>query len=156
MLSQGVSLGQSITTFSFGFAPFMIFVATFLVKHPAWKIKRFDIVCGALSLLGLVLWWLTGEGNVAIVFSIFADLLGFMPTLVKSFTHPESESPWTFMLSEVSTVIGLMVVSSWNFEHVAFPVYIFMANALAIAFIYFKAGTRILEWRRRHKLPDST
>ncbi|MBL8121410.1 hypothetical protein JNM87_01535 [Candidatus Saccharibacteria bacterium] len=148
MLSKDVSLGQSITTFSFGFAPFMIFVTTFLVKHPAWKIKRFDLMCGALSLLGLLLWWLTGEGNIAIVFSIAADFLGFLPTLTKSFTHPETESPWTFMFSEVATVLGLLTVTKWDFEHVAFPVYILTANMFAIMFIYFRLGIYILARRR--------
>lgn len=147
MLSKEVSLGQSITTFSFGFAPFMIFVTTFLVKHPAWKIKQFDIICGALSFVGLILWWITGEGNVAIVFAILADLLGFTPTIVKSFTNPESESPWAYIASEIATILGFLVITSWDFEHVAFLVYIFTANMIAIALIYFRLGTYILARR---------
>ncbi|QQS17984.1 hypothetical protein IPL68_05010 [Candidatus Saccharibacteria bacterium] len=150
MLSQGVSVAQSIVTFSFGFSPFMIFVSSYLVKHPAWQIKRFDIVCGALSLLGLLLWWFTGEGNVAIVFSIVADALAFLPTLVKAYYHPETESPWTFMASELATIMGLMTVTMWNFEHVAFQVYILCANIVAIVFIYFRFGVW-LEKRRKHK-----
>ncbi|QQS69993.1 hypothetical protein IPP75_02560 [Candidatus Saccharibacteria bacterium] len=63
MLSQGVGMAQSIVTFSVGFSPFLIFVSSFLVKHPAWQLKRFDIGCGVLSLFGLLLWWITGEGN---------------------------------------------------------------------------------------------
>ena len=55
-----------------------------LVKHPAWKIQRFDIACGALSVLGIVVWWLTGKGNVAIVFSILADGLAFCLRLLKA------------------------------------------------------------------------
>ena len=126
----------------------MIFVATFLVKHPAWKIKPFDIMCGALSLVGLLLWWLTGEGNIAIGFSIAGDFLGFLPTLVKSFTHPDSESPWAFMYSQVATVLNLLIITQWDFEHVAFPVYILMANMVAIVLIYFKLGTYILARRQ--------
>lgn len=143
MLSQGVSVAQSIVTFSVGFSPFMIFVSSFLAKHPAWQLKKFDIVCGLLSLLGLLLWWVTGEGNVAIVFSILADGLAFLPTLIKSYFHPETESPWTFMASELATVIGLMTVTRWNFEHVGFQLYIFIANVVAILFIYFKLGLKL-------------
>lgn len=143
MLSQGVSLAQSIVTFSVGFSPFIIFVASFLVNHPAWQIKRFDILCGLLSIVGLGLWWLTGEGNVAIVFSILADGLAFLPTLIKSYFHPETESPWTFFASEIATVLGLLTITKWDFQHAAFQVYIFIANLAAIAFIYFKLGQHL-------------
>ncbi|MGB4966746.1 MAG: hypothetical protein WBO35_00940 [Candidatus Saccharimonadales bacterium] len=140
MLSQGVSLAQSIVTFSVGFSPLIIFVASFLVKYPAWQIKRFDIGCGLLSIVGLLLWWLTGDGNVAIVFSILADGLAFLPTLVKSYFHPETESPWTFFASEIATVLGLFTITKWNFEHFGFQAYIFVSNLLAILLIYFKLG----------------
>ena len=140
MLSQGVGMAQSIVTFSVGFSPFLIFVSSFLVKHPAWQLKRFDIGCGVLSLIGLLLWWITGEGNVAIIFSILADGLAFLPTLVKAYYHPETESPWTFMASEVATIMGLMTVKNWNFETVGFQLYILAANIFAIVFIYFKFG----------------
>jgi hypothetical protein len=140
MLSQGVSLAQSIVTFSVGFSPLIIFVASFFVKYPAWQIKRFDIGCGLLSIVGLLLWWLTGDGNVAIVFSILADGLAFLPTLVKSYFHPETESPWTFFASEIATVLGLFTITKWNFEHFGFQAYIFVSNLLAILLIYFKLG----------------
>ena len=143
MLSQGVSLAQSIVTFSVGFSPFLIFVSSFLVKHPAWKLNKFDIICGLLSLLGLLLWWITGVGNVAIILSILADGLAFLPTLVKSYSHPETESPWTFMAGEIATIMGLMTVAVWNFEHVGFQVYILFANMVAILLIYFRLGVRI-------------
>ena len=148
MLSQGVGMAQSIVTFSVGFSPFLIFVSSFLVKHPAWQLKRFDIGCGVLSLIGLLLWWITGEGNVAIIFSILADGLAFLPTLVKAYYHPETESPWTFMASEVATIMGLMTVKNWNFETVGFQLYILAANIFAIVFIYFKFGLW-LESRRK-------
>ena len=148
MLSQGVGMAQSIVTFSVGFSPFLIFISSFLVKHPAWQLKRFDIGCGVLSLFGLLLWWITGEGNVAIIFSILADGLAFLPTLVKAYYHPETESPWTFMASEVATIMGLMTVKNWNFETVGFQLYILAANIFAIVFIYFKFGLW-LENRRK-------
>ena len=148
MLSQGVGMAQSIVTFSVGFSPFLIFVSSFLVKHPAWQMKRFDIGCGVLSLFGLLLWWMTGEGNVAIIFSILADGLAFLPTLVKAYYHPETESPWAFMVSQIATIMGLLTVKIWNFENVGFQLYILATNVLAIAFIYFKFGLW-LESRRK-------
>ncbi|MBP9852598.1 MAG: hypothetical protein QG629_852 [Patescibacteria group bacterium] len=142
MLSQDVSLAQSAMTLSAGLSPLMIFITTFLVKHPAWKIETFDIACGALAILGIVLWWITGEGNVAIAFSIIADSLAFLPTLIKSYKYPETESPWAFIIGTVACIMSVLTITSWDFEHYGFPVYLVIANALAVLFIYGKVGVR--------------
>lgn len=140
MLSQDVSMAQSVMTLSAGLSPLMIFITTFLVKHPAWQIKKFDIMCGALSIVGVILWWATGKGNLAIVFSILADGLGFLPTLIKGFKYPDTESPWAFMIGTVASLLSLFTVTAWNFEHVAFTAYLVAANLLASVFIYTKIG----------------
>src|SRR5829696_4753108 len=69
MLKQGVGI-SSLMTFSTGFLPLLVFMASFVNKKAEWKITRFDLVCGFLSLIGLALWLITKVGNVAITFSI--------------------------------------------------------------------------------------
>src|SRR4029079_2044583 len=64
---------QSLLTFTFGALPALVFIGSFFNKKSFWKIEKLDIICGALSLLGLVLWYITQVGNVAIFFSILAD-----------------------------------------------------------------------------------
>lgn len=140
MMTQGVGLVQGAVTLSSGLAPLAIFISTFLVSHPAWQIKRFDLVCGGLSVAGLVMWLATGQGNVAIVFSILADGMAFLPTLTKAYTHPDSESPWAFMFGIISTIIGLFALTSFDFEHSGFMWYLLLANSLAVLLIYFRLG----------------
>lgn len=142
MLSKEVSLAQSAMTLSAGLSPLMIFVTTFFVKHPAWKIERFDLVCGALAIAGIFLWWMTGEGNVAIAFSILADGLAFLPTLIKGYKYPETESPWAFIIGTFACILAVLTISTWDFQHFGFPIYLVIANALAVLFIYFKVGVR--------------
>src|SRR6266446_4567615 len=95
-LKQGVGL-QALMTFVVGFLPLTIFIASYFNKRAEWKLTRFDLTCGALSLIGLVLWYITKSGNVAIVFSILADGLAALPTLVNSFTAPETESSFPLL-----------------------------------------------------------
>src|SRR6266481_6564845 len=94
-LKQGVGL-QSLMTFEVGFLPLTIFIASFFNKNAKWKLTRFDLTCGVLSLIALILWYITTSGNVSIVFSILADGLAALPTIVKSFNFPETESSWPF------------------------------------------------------------
>ena len=138
-LKQGVGL-QSMVTFTAGFGPLMILVASFLHKKSVWHITTFDIVCGVLSLLGLVLWLLTRHGNIAIIFSIFADCLAGVPTLVKAYKDPSSESPLVFMLAAVSSLLTLLTIDHWTFAMYGFPVYLFVICAVLVFFIVTKVG----------------
>jgi hypothetical protein len=65
-LSQGVGL-QSIFTFAIGFGPLLVLIASFVNRKAYWKLTTFDLLCGSISLVALVLWVATGEGLVALV-----------------------------------------------------------------------------------------
>src|SRR5437588_9334120 len=71
-IKQGVGI-QSLLTFVLGFLPLTIFIASFINKKAEWKLHCFDLTCGALSIISLLLWYITRTGNIVIVFSILAD-----------------------------------------------------------------------------------
>lgn len=152
MMSQGVSFHESVFTLETGISPLIIFISTFFAKQPKWEITRFDLACGALSIVGFLLWIILKEGNVAIVFALLADGLAFLPTLIKAFRYPETESPWAFMMGAVAAVIALAIITTYDFKHVAFPLYILIADVLATLFIYFKLG-KYLQRKNIEEIP---
>jgi hypothetical protein len=62
-VKQGVGL-QSLFTLVIGLTPLLVFFATFMNKKSSWKITKLDIICGGISVLGLILWIFTGVGNI--------------------------------------------------------------------------------------------
>ncbi len=152
MMVQGVSFRESVFTLETGVSPLIIFISTFFAKQPEWEITKFDLTCGALSIVGFLLWIILREGNIAIIFAILADGLAFLPTLVKAFRYPESESPWAFMMGVVAALIALAILTTYDFKHLAFPTYILIADVLATLFVYFKLGRWIM---KDVKLPES-
>lgn len=142
MIFQGVSFKESIFTLSTGISPLIIFISIFFAKQPKWKLTRFDLTCGALSLVGFILWMILKEGNVAIIFSILADGLAFLPTIVKAYRYPETENPYAFLTGVFAACIALAILTTYDFKHVAFPLYILLADMLAVLFIYGKLGKR--------------
>lgn len=138
-LQQGV--GPEIwVTFSVGFIPLLVFIASFVNKKAEWKIQKLDIICGIFSFVGLLLWMITKVGNIAIIFAIFADILACIPTVVKSWYDPETENNWAFLTGSINSVFGLLVIRSWNFENYAFLAYLLLANSLLVILIRFKIG----------------
>lgn len=132
-LDQGVGI-QALLTFSVGFLPALVVIASFFNKKAVWKITRFDIFCGFLSLVGLILWQITKVGNVAILLSITADLFAGIPTFRKAYSYPESESFRAFFLGAIGAVLVLLTITTWTFSVAAFSVYFLLSNSL-IAFL---------------------
>ena len=141
-IQKGVGI-QSLMTFSVGFFPLLIFLASFVNKKAEWKLTRFDLTCGALSLLGLILWGMTKEGNVAILLSITADGLAAVPTIVKAYNYPETEIGWLWLTVSMNGLFTLLTVVDWTLAHYGFPLYILLVNLIIYVLVQFKLGKKI-------------
>ena len=140
-IKQGVGL-ESLMTFSTGFLPMLTFAGSFLNKKAVWKLTGFDFVCGFLSIVGLVLWLITKVGNIAIFFSIVADGLAAVPTIVKSYKAPETELAWPWIATSVGVVLTLLTIPTLTFANSGFIIYIFIADTLIFGLVQFKIGKR--------------
>jgi len=136
-VSEGVGIA-AVATFAVGAMPLAIFAASFVNSRSEWRTTSFDIGCGILSVLGLLLWAVTSDANLAIAFAIIADLAAAVPTLTKAWSHPETESSTLFWLGIVNGAIGLLIIDTWTFEHYAFIGYILMINMLFAVLITFR------------------
>lgn len=125
-LDDGVGM-QSLLTLTASLGPMAIFAASFINRNAVWQLRTLDIVCGALSIVGLVLWWITRTGEVAIIFAIVADSLAAIPTILKAYRNPETEHPYVYWLAATSAAITLLTVDHWNLSHYGFPIYLLVS-----------------------------
>ncbi|HEX5797045.1 MAG TPA: hypothetical protein VFX86_01495 [Candidatus Saccharimonadales bacterium] len=143
MLDKDVGTTPLVLTFMSGFMPLMIFSGSFINRNAFWKITRFDWTCGILSFAGLILWFITREGNIAIALSILADALALLPTLVKSYKFPKTESWAAFGGAAAAAFITMLTIKVWTFAAVAFPLYIFIVCVILSVLIKFKIGPKL-------------
>jgi len=122
-IREGVGLRALITGMAAATA-LTIFLASFVNRRAVWRIGPFDWACGVLSVAGTIGWLLTRDGIVALVAALVADLLAGLPTVVKSFREPDTESPALYRCSLVNAVITLLTVNHVTLAVVAFPAYI--------------------------------
>ena len=130
---QGVE-GLSWVSFAAGFTPFLILLASFLNKKAYWKTEKRDYYIMGAAIVGILLWLLTDNPNLAILFSLVADFLAGLPTLIKAYRHPETESWIAYAISTVGFGLGLLAISSYTFENYAFALYLFIMNGLLAVF----------------------
>jgi hypothetical protein len=121
-----------------GFVPFLVFVCSFVNKNAYWKLDIFDYGCGALSLLALILWAITRDPLVALILAIAGDGFAVVPTLIKAWKHPKTESIAPFIGGLFSASTGFAAVTTWTFIEFGFPLYLVCANILLISTIVRK------------------
>jgi hypothetical protein len=141
-VKQGVGI-ESLMTFSTGFLPITVFGASFVNKKAEWKLTKFDVLCGVLSVIGLVLWLATKVGNIAITFSILADGLAAVPTIVKAYKYPDTELAWPWIATVVGVVLTLLTLTEWTFANSGFIIYILIVNSLIFALVQFRVGEKM-------------
>jgi hypothetical protein len=136
-ISNGVGWAV-LPVFMSGVSPFLIFTASFVTKKASWKLASFDYVCGVLSGLALVLWYVTKDPNIAIAFAIASDGLAAIPTLTKAWNHPETESSWPFIVGVFNASTSFAAATIWTFAEYAFPAYLIVINMMLLFSIYNK------------------
>jgi hypothetical protein len=138
--AQGVDTAAFVSLAS-GSIPFLVVVASFLNKRAYWKTQAFDYVCAGVAAGGIILWALTNNAYFAIAFALFADAVAALPTIIKAYKYPETESWIAFALGAAGATICILALKVWTFENYAFIVWIFVVNTV-IAVLAFRKPSK--------------
>lgn len=112
------------------------------------KLARFDIVCQISALVGLTLWLVFDSPTIAIVATIVVDLIASLPTFRHSWVAPQEETWQTFLISGVGAGVGLMSITSFNINSLAYPIYlVFLGVALSLTIIVRRRAKGIALFR---------
>ncbi|MDQ3076093.1 MAG: hypothetical protein M3Q34_03110 [bacterium] len=136
-LSKGGGLAM-LPIFMATFTPFAVICIALFKKNAVWKVGILDYVCLALSLLAIVVWLFLEEGNLATAFAILADLIAFIPTFVKSWKSPDSETLGPYFSGMLNPVITVLTLTALSFNTYGFAFYLFLGNFVEIIIVYFR------------------
>lgn len=136
-LKAGAGL-SSLGVFWAGFGPFLVIIFCLIKKSAFWKIQTFDLICGLFSVMALVLYIITNNLGVSIIFAISSDFLAYIPTYIKSWKYPETETGSTYIGGVINNTLALSIIKNWTFPIYSFPLYLVLANLTEISFLYHK------------------
>jgi len=136
-LKAGASLSV-LPVFMAGFGPFLVIIISLFRKNSIWTINQLDIICGILSLIALVLYVLTHNLGIAIIFAILSDGLAAIPTIAKSWKFPETETSTVYLAGIFSNTLGLLIIKNWIFTIYSFGIYNILINIAIVFSIYHK------------------
>lgn len=130
-IGQGVGPG-SLITLMFGVIPLAVVVASFFSRSGVWKIEMLDIACMVGALAGVAAWGLVNSGTLALVCLVGANTLAGVPTLVKAWKVPESESSLAARYGVGYCLIALGVLTRFTSAGVLFPGSVLLFDLLMV------------------------
>jgi hypothetical protein len=112
------------------------FVALLTVRYGV-KWQRSDSVC-LVGVAGVgALGFLTESPLNALCAAMVVDFLALLPTVAKTWKHPDWEEPFPWIVTATASVLTVTAVSlPWEFEIAAFPIYLLVMNSVVLALIY--------------------
>lgn len=134
---------SALPIFMAGFGPFLVILFSILIKNGYWKVNSFDLYCGALALLALICYVFTHNLGVSILFAVLSDSLAAVPTIVKSWKFPETESGLIYFFAMISNILGLLTIKIWSFSISIFGIFVVIQCIIILFCIYRKKIFRI-------------
>jgi len=125
-LSAGAGHGAWVTL-AVALISFVIFLIG--LKHGHKIIKTIDVVFLVLALLAIPLWLISNQPVLSIVLLSTIDMLGFAPTIRKSWNSPHSETLSLYAITTLRHLLSLFALETYNIVTMLFPSTWVVANA---------------------------
>lgn len=105
--------------------------------HGVGGVTKLDKTCLFIGIIALVAYVVTGSGLLAVLLGIVADLIGYIPTFVKTYHNPSSEDPTFFAIEGLASFFGVVAVGSIQVG-IIFPIYFVLCCVGVLGLIYRK------------------
>jgi hypothetical protein len=123
--------------------------------------KKVDTCFLVVALLGIVPWFITKDPTISVITVVTVDLLAFIPTLRKTWSHPETENPLLYATNVARHVLTLVALEAYNVATMLHSISMICSNTVMVILIRvrrLRAGaytsrSRPRARRRRRRMP---
>ncbi len=123
----GAGVGAWIT---FAVSAVCIFIFFLCLKYGEKSIAISDVVFLILALFSLFLWLVVKQPVLSVILVVLTDILGFGPTIRKSWNKPHSETLFTWWVAAFRHALGIIALQKFNIFTLLYPVAWTIANLI--------------------------
>lgn len=105
------------------------------LKYGEKKITKLDIIFLIVALLALALWIFAKQPVWSMILLVATDVLGFGPTIRKSWNKPFQENLFTWELTAFRHGLGIIALEKFNILTMLYPVTWVVVNGLFSVFL---------------------
>ncbi len=110
-ISSGAGIGALPTAAS---EIFTIIIFIFSLQYGFKKIKKIDTVFLVIALLAIIPWIITDDPTISVIIAVGIDLVAFVPTLRKTWLHPQTETPILYSMNVFRHILMLFSLQAYN------------------------------------------
>jgi len=137
--SVDADIWASVRVLVGGVVPAVIFLGSFVNRKSYWKLTWFDWICGGLSLTALLFWQLASSPLIAVLLATAANTFASIPTFIKAWNFPETETRLIFINCFLSAVLIIPAIPVWNIANSAFQIGLMLTTGALLVAVYRKA-----------------
>lgn len=142
---------EALVTFVLGATPLMVCALAVAKGRAESGGMGLTVGCAAITMVGIVLWQLTANPVLAVLFCIVADLFASLPTLVKAYFDPDGEYPLPYLMSAAAMAVTLLTVERWTFTVYGFPLYMLVVNTAIFSIASFPVASVVRRFFGRRR-----
>ena len=136
--SVDADIWASVRVLVGGVVPAVIFLGSFVNRKSYWKLTWFDWFCGGLSLTALLFWQLASSPLIAVLLATAANTFALIPTFIKAWNFPETETRLIYINSFLSAVLIIPAIPVWNIANSAFQISLMLGTGVMLVAVYRK------------------
>lgn len=138
-LAKGAGIGALPTGIAEGFTIIIfLFSLKYLFKGEAGHIRMVDNYFLVIALLGLIPWALTNDPTISVITVVAIDVIAFIPTLRKTWAHPDTEKPLLYEMNVSRHILTLLSLGSYNIATTLHSIAMICTNTVMTLFIVRK------------------
>ena len=136
--SVDADIWASVRVLVGGVVPAVIFLGSFANRKSYWQLTWFDWFCGSLSLTALLFWQLASSPLIAVLLATAANTFASIPTFIKAWNFPETETRLIFINCFLSAVLIIPAIPVWNVANSAFQIGLMLTTGALLVAVYRK------------------
>lgn len=134
-LAKGAGVGAIPTAAS---EIFTVIIFFFSLKNGFKHVRRIDTVFLIIALLGLIPWALTNDPTISVIIVVSIDVVGFIPTLRKTWRHPRTERPILYAMNVCRHSLALFSLQAYNVATMLHSIAMIVVNTIMTLFMLRK------------------
>lgn len=107
-----------------------ILICIFAFSEHKMYVKKLDVVCLVIGVIGFVAWQLSDRADINIYLITFINVIAFVPLIAKVFNDPSLETALPWRLNLLASFLLLLSVPSIGAVQLAIPVRQFICSLL--------------------------
>lgn len=137
-INQVLNAGGYSSLFFISTALLVLLVFILSLRFGIGGASKIDRLCLLLAAILFVYWVTSKDTHISTVFAVIIDGIGAIPTVIKVYHHPESETyiQWTF--AGIAGLLTMLAVPRLDWILLIYPVYVFLMNSAIVSIKYFQ------------------